>query len=78
MASAQELYGWLKPITPSCPAWLYLEQRGIPTETIAAHQERAPLSRGRHPRPAARRACAGGADPRCRYRRGDRIPAQLL
>ena len=39
MASAQELYGWLEPITPSCPAWLHLEQRGIPTETIEAHQD---------------------------------------
>jgi hypothetical protein len=36
---AQELFERLVPLTPNCPAWRYLEQRGIPAETIAAHQE---------------------------------------
>jgi hypothetical protein len=37
--SAQGLFEQLVPNTPGCPAWLHLEQRGIPTETIEAHQD---------------------------------------
>jgi hypothetical protein len=37
--SAQGQFDRLVPITPGCLAWLHLQQRGIPTETIEAHQD---------------------------------------
>jgi putative DNA primase/helicase len=39
MTPARELFDRLQPITPSCPAWLYLETRGIPGAVIGAHQD---------------------------------------
>jgi putative DNA primase/helicase len=39
MTPAQELFDRLVPIAAGCPAWLYLEQRGIPAAVIEAHQD---------------------------------------
>jgi hypothetical protein len=37
--SAHDLLNQAVSLMSGCPAWLHLEQRGIPTETIEAHQD---------------------------------------